>query len=209
MKKLSNTKGFTLIELMITLVILGILVAVAVPSMEDSRKKSSVRGHHRDFQAALSFARGEALSRGKNVTMCPSADAATCDTTDDNWSNGWIIYEQEGPVDDGSSAEPDAGDTLLRVYDYAGSNSARVVDPLNSSAAVDALSWNYRGFSVANQRALVVVCERSNDQHYARGLLLASSGRSVSTRDTDNDRIHETVFEEDDGTVADGELTCP
>lgn len=211
MKKLSNATGFTLIELMITLVILGILVTVAAPSMEDTIKKSSVRGHHRDFSAAMAFARGEALSRGKNITMCPSADAATCDTTNNNWTNGWIVYEEDGQVN-GFDA---AADTLLRVYEYEGSNTAKALDPSASPAtAINSLSWNHRGFSVDSRRALIVICARGNEDKYARGLLMASSGRAVSTRDTNNDQIHETVFEIYNSTTnktekVEGALKCP
>ena len=77
-------RGFTLLELLVTISIVAILVAVAVPSMESSNKRGQVKAHQRHFLGALNYARSEAVSRNKLVSMCASNDGATaCPPQDD------------------------------------------------------------------------------------------------------------------------------
>jgi len=209
--------GFTLIELLITLGMMAILIMIAAPSMERAIQTSSVKGHHRDFQAALAFSRGEALTRAKPISMCPSDDGVSCDTTNNEWSNGWLIFAEDGAIDGVFTGD----DELLRVHEYDGNNTATIIDPLlNAGAALGSLSWNHRGFSAGeflapgtsatprSLRALVTICPSDGEVRYARGVLMAVSGRAIATRDTDGDLIHDTLFEEDDGTTEEAELIC-
>ncbi|WP_096087354.1 GspH/FimT family pseudopilin [Agaribacterium haliotis] len=199
--------GFSLIELMITLAILAILIMVAAPSMESSRKKSAVTGLQREFISSLALARGEASVKGRPVSICPSADTQTCDTNTD-WSKGWLVFLETGQGDGAYSSA--AGDTLIRAYKNEGASKMKVVDPLDSNQkALNSLTWNARGFSKDAQRALVVVCDRSSDVKFARGLMIASSGRAIKTRDSDGDGIHDMSFIEDNGSKVTAVLTCP
>lgn len=200
------SSGLTLIELLITMAALAILVVIAAPSMDDARKKSSVRGHLRDFQSAVAFARGEAVSLARSVSICASANGSSCSA---NWGTGWIIFVEDG-VADGVYDDSDDGEQLLRVYEYEGSNTLRVIDPIaDGTPTLDSLTWTYRGFSDNAQRALAIVCESQGLAKYARGLLIASSGRAVTTTDSDGDLVHESTFEKDDGSLEQGDLSCP
>ncbi len=210
MKLPHSQQGINLIELMVVLTIVGILAMVAAPSMQDTLKLSGVRGHVRDFNASLMYARGEAVSRNKRISMCPSADGASCDAAN-NWSNGWIIFIDDGAGGDFGDGEFDAAanEQLLRVTDYSGNNSLVVTDG-DSGSALDFLSWNYRGFTADDARALATVCVSSeaDDLRYARGLLIERSGRVIGTADSDNDMVHESVFEDDNGNVSRAPLSC-
>ena len=184
---------------MVTLAILAILVMVAAPSMQDFTKKSAVRSHLRELQSSLAFARGEAVSLATTVTMCPSTNGETCSGTG-TWSNGWIVYVGGGG----------AGgiERLIRVYNHTGNNTLTVVDPLDGGSPLTSLSWNYRGFSRSQQRALATICASDGDAKYARGMQIAGSGRAIATQAGD-DLIHEATFEIDGGTPQTGDLTCP
>ncbi|MEO7031862.1 MAG: GspH/FimT family pseudopilin [Herbaspirillum sp.] len=86
-------QGFTLIELMITITIAGILMAIAIPSMRDMVHQNRLAGHVNEFVAANMLARSEAIKRGSSVTLCPSASAesATACTAAGDWSTGWLV----------------------------------------------------------------------------------------------------------------------
>lgn len=97
LKKKNN--GFTLVELIITMVILGILTMIAIPSFRNFTRSSQVTSAVNDLVSALNFARSEALTRGTEVTVCKSANQITC-TTAGNWDQGWIVYVGEATVDE-------------------------------------------------------------------------------------------------------------
>ncbi len=82
--------GFTLIELMITMVILAILLSLGVPSFQSVIARNNVASAASVLSASLSLARSEAIKRGTTVTVCKSSDGSSCVTSGD-WSQGWIM----------------------------------------------------------------------------------------------------------------------
>lgn len=87
--------GFTLVELVVTIAIVSILLAVAAPAMTGFLADQAVAGNADEFAAAVRFSRTEAIKRGRAVTMCastnPAADAPECDA--DDWGTGWAISD--------------------------------------------------------------------------------------------------------------------
>lgn len=83
-------RGFTLIELMVTASILVILTLVAAPSFNDAFLSNKLASYANNFVASAHLARSEAIKRNATVTLCRSADAATCATTG-GWQQGWIV----------------------------------------------------------------------------------------------------------------------
>ena len=104
--------GFTLIEMMIAITLMAILMAIAVPSFKDASLSSEVRSIANDLVAHAALARSEAIKRNAIVTLCVSADGATCGAG--GWEQGWIVtsagtpimVEPAGPSDSGSRARP-------------------------------------------------------------------------------------------------------
>lgn len=67
----SVQRGFTLVELMVTVVVLGIFLSIAVPSFRSLLEAQRVKAMAYDMVADLSLARSEALKRGSDLTLAP------------------------------------------------------------------------------------------------------------------------------------------
>jgi type IV fimbrial biogenesis protein FimT len=80
-------------ELMFTISVLAVLLTLAIPSFRETIERNRVTAQSNDFVTSLNFARSEALKRVGSVTVCASANGATCSgagVTD--WSTGWIAF---------------------------------------------------------------------------------------------------------------------
>ena len=60
----AKSSGFTLVELMITLAIAGILVAVGIPSFNSTISSNRLTSYANELVTALNLARSEAVKRG-------------------------------------------------------------------------------------------------------------------------------------------------
>lgn len=76
-------QGFTLIELMVTIAVVAIVAAIAVPSMEWMVNASRLNGQAEELSSALQLARSEALRTAAPVTICGTADGTTCADSDE------------------------------------------------------------------------------------------------------------------------------
>jgi type IV fimbrial biogenesis protein FimT len=92
---IQKISGLTLIELMVAVVVVGILLTLAVPSMRTFIQNMRITTQANEFISDLNFARSEAIKRATNVTVCLSNDVTattpTCSTTGTDWAVGRII----------------------------------------------------------------------------------------------------------------------
>jgi type II secretion system protein H len=95
-------RGFTLIELMVTIAVLAILATLTAPSLENAIKKREIESTGNDFEKALSQARADAVLYRKNVTVNIKSKGPDTDTT-----RFWSVPEdvtvefKEGRCEDG------------------------------------------------------------------------------------------------------------
>ncbi len=100
-------KGFTLLELIVTIAIAALTLSLGVPSFVNIVQNARLTAGTNEFVAALHQARSSAISRGTRTTLCPSSDAAGCDVNAE-WNEGWILF-----VDDDSDGVLDASENVL------------------------------------------------------------------------------------------------
>ena len=93
-------KGFTLVELMVAVVVLGILIAIAVPSFTKQIQRNQMRSTMADFITAVAYARSQAVTRAKPIFV--RSTSAT-----DDWASGWCVTESANCT----------GATPLRTFD--------------------------------------------------------------------------------------------
>ena len=101
-----SNKGFTLIELMITVVIAAILLTTAVPGFEALITNNRLSTQANAFIGALHLARSEAVKRNLNVTVCKSGDGQSCSNNTSGFEQGWIVFVDQqnfGAYDNGEA----------------------------------------------------------------------------------------------------------
>lgn len=80
--------GFTLVEMIVTLAITALVVAVAAPALSNWMGAQAALGNADELAGTLRFARSEAIKRSQAVTVCASSDGQECD---DDWATGWVV----------------------------------------------------------------------------------------------------------------------
>jgi type IV fimbrial biogenesis protein FimT len=112
---MDEQKGFTLVELLITMVVVSILLATAIPSFMQFIKNNRVTGQANSFVVSTHMARNEAVKRGAGTTLCAAnADMSGCSNDPNDWSTGWIVFSdlnRDGVLDSGTCLETE--DCLL------------------------------------------------------------------------------------------------
>lgn len=169
----SGQRGFTLVELMVTIAVLAFLLAVVIPSLTDMSLGSKLRSHANDLVAGAVLARSEAIKRNSVVRMCVSADGASCVVG--GWEQGWIVFHD---VDDDGAL--DAGETVLLQHQAAAAG-------FKITGTVDNVRFQATGLG-ATQASLTVCRATPSVGNQERVVSIGLTGRaSVATPDVPSD----------------------
>ena len=168
LKKCNQNKGYSLIELLVSLAILGILLAVALPNFQDTIESNVTNSQAKLFMTTLNLARSEAIKRGTNVGICPSNDGLDCDAA--SWSTGWAVFVDVNGDADGTDGSIDAGDIVIRVFDALGANSVLTV-------TTNYMEYNSLGFSATAGIQTMLLCPATNNAANARSVEIGVFGR--------------------------------
>lgn len=112
--------GLSLPELMVVLVIMGILMAIAMPDFLTIIRNGRLATEANDLMTDLAFARAEATRRGQRVTLCVSSNGTSCGTGS-SWGGGRLAF-----ADAGTAGTVETGDEVLRYHQATSSHSITV-----------------------------------------------------------------------------------
>ena len=107
----ASNSGFTLIELMTTLIVALLLLVVGIPSASTLIANNQMTATTNDLVSHLQYARSESVKRQMPVSVCSSNDGVSCAGSNE-WGVGWIVFTD----DSGAAGNIDASDQLLRKY---------------------------------------------------------------------------------------------
>lgn len=164
----SSARGFTLIELVVTVTVLAILTGIAAPSLVDFMRRNRVTSQSNEFLGALRLARTTAITRGTVVSICPTLDASLdtpeCAVSAD-FSTGYLVYTSKA-----AGAIYTAGDELIKVSQ--GTSAISLLAPDD----VHVLSFTGRGALSAGAVQLWL-CARRGDDAVGQSTLRVSGRR--------------------------------
>lgn len=138
-------RGFSLIELMVTLFVVAILLAIAVPSFEHAIDSTRLSNTSNALVADLSYARVEAASRGVHVSVAASSGS---------WNNGWTVIA--------SAATTGGTPERLRVHTTVDAHTD--IGPVVSGGSAYTVTYEPQGTLVTPTKICFLV-KRTSDSH--------------------------------------------
>jgi type IV fimbrial biogenesis protein FimT len=158
--------GFSLSETLLTVGILLILLAMAMPGFRSMQADTRLATAVDTFANHLRLARTEAIQRGDWVVLCASADGRSClDRDQGAWHQGWLVFH-----DANRSRQLDAGEGLIHAHDAL--EGTEIVTNLPGGTRV---AFGADG-GTAGTFGSFGFCDTARTGE-ARGLVLALSGR--------------------------------
>lgn len=183
---MKKNSGFTLVELLITIVIVGVLLAVGIPSLKTFMKGNQLVASTNELVSAFNVARSEAIKRNASVTVCESTNGTTCTSAaTGSWESGWIVFV--GAVGSSTGAACTGANVgtscLLRSHEAIGNQITISAENMDTSTVVGSATFNARGLprtvSGAALTAKFNVCslDDSGATISSRAMMLNLTGR--------------------------------
>ncbi|MDT4288301.1 Tfp pilus assembly protein FimT/FimU [Methylomonas sp. MO1] len=186
-----TSKGFTLVELMVTIAIAGVLVGIAIPSFTSIISNNRLTTSANELVTALNLARSEAVKRGRSVTVRKVDDKSSTNVgqtawASANWEQGWDVF-----TDANGNGEFDTGnDVLLKTY--AALTPSYTLRGNNFSNFI-----RFTPSGQSNNNGSFVICNNSDgnntpEANTSRLIIVNSIGRVRMGLDANNDGIPNT-----------------
>lgn len=204
--KTRKNQGFTLIELMTTMLVAGVVLGIGVPALTQFIDTNQMASAVNDLNSSIHVARTEAVKRRANVTICPSADPSAANPTCNNagsFADGWIVFVDctVAPPPIGTCGAPnyavDNFDTVVSI------NSGMVQEIADNFAtnpgAPSYLSFGPTGFQrtipalgAVQPKTDFQLCDDRGNEDVGGGI---SAGRWVRIAQTGRPQIYRNVAE--------------
>lgn len=168
-KNMNTTKGFTLMEAMITIAIIGILSSIAAPSFQSYIANEQTSSIATDLFSDLRSLRQLSMSTASNVVICATSNESTClpnVANANDWTIGWIAFLDLNQNNQRDSASEDI--LILQAPLTDG-------DITYSGGAV--LTFDYQG-EISNSQQFSI-CSTNNDSELSRAIIVNKVGRAL------------------------------
>lgn len=161
-------RGFTLLELLIGIAILGITMAFAAPGFITLIANNRISGDTSDFVSALQLAKSESAARVNPVTICKRNTAGNACVAAGGWQQGWIVFS-----DNNGDGAVNAGEAVVLVHE--------ALDPLitfNGTIGVtNSITYNPSGTTSITGTQVLIMCDDRGFAESAKGILITITGR--------------------------------
>lgn len=120
MGKRAHVAGLSIVELMVTVAVLTILLAIAVPSFRNVMNRGNVASAVNSLSADIQFARGSASSQHRFVSICRSTSGTGCDIptgSTHDYDVGWMVYSYDVSAK-GADQSYTAGSSNMTILRY-------------------------------------------------------------------------------------------
>jgi type IV fimbrial biogenesis protein FimT len=167
--KMRTQTGFTLYEVLTTMLIVGIVLSFGVPNIQSFRQNSRMTATANDLHSSFYLARSEAARAKAPITICASADSmAELPTCAGSLGAGWVVFQ-----DTDGDITVDAGEAILRRFPAVENGIV-----INTTGPDDYFSFASTGLGRVSSTgaaplATMVLCD-------SRGNTIGGSGRSAA-----------------------------
>lgn len=170
----SRQRGFTLVELVVTIALVAILTTLAIPSFSEMLRQWRRDSATRELTTSLQLARSESIKSSRQIVVCPSTDGASCaDSTE--WNTGWIVF-----VDDGAGTVANAGNQVVntneRILKVVSTLSG--VESIESSDGVEWMQFLPNGLMGSATTTLTVTPSGANSDTKVDKVTVSRVGRT-------------------------------
>lgn len=175
--KLLRSNGFSLYDMLTTLVVVSTIAAVAVPSFQQLLYRQRITAAINTLISALYLARSEAIKRSETAVLCPSPDGHSCVQRGNIWEQGYLLY-----IDSNDNARVDAEEIVVRYFETT------IGLRVQTSADRDDIRYLPNGLA-SGTNATFKFCDAHN-RGAPRTVIVSNSGRArTSTRMPDGGAI--------------------
>jgi type IV fimbrial biogenesis protein FimT len=156
-------QGYSLLELLISLVLVAVLLSLGVPGLRDFALDARRTADVNAFVTAIQLARSESAKRARPVVLCHTADTTTCGSPALPYEIGWMVFVDE---DDDSPPQRDADETLLLHY----------LPVLEGSIRSNRAQYVFRPYYRRSTNGTVIFCDHRGPAA-ARAVIVSYTGR--------------------------------
>jgi len=160
-----SSTGITLMEMLVTLAVSGILFGLAIPVTGNLISENRVSGQVNNLRGALALTRSEAVTRQQDVVICKSADQSSC-TQSGEWEQGYIVF-----VDENRDRERNNNEKILHTHEQLPDN---ILLNYRAFGSRHYLVYESSGLTMTN--GTFTICNQTVPER-SRALIVTKTGR--------------------------------